>query len=152
MEGGCKDTRRLKTIVFSLKSLTVAIYRGDEAPIVTRASLPSLTLCLALAPDLAFENRSRAFAKNSAVLHSQLYVKLQILPVRLSKICKWLIADPSSMQYAENTNRYLGGHGFNSRRGLRMFSLSHACEKVNISSLSFLHQALVHHLGIFIIY
>ena len=43
---------------------------------------------------------------------------------------KW----PSSARVSRSSvvrapNRYLGGHGFDSRRGLRIFSLSHARDK-----------------------
>ena len=34
----------------------------------------------------------------------------------------------------------LGGHGFNSCQGLSFFSLSHACDAMNIISSSFFHD------------
>ena len=39
-------------------------------------------------------------------------------------------------QLGRAPNRYLGGHGFDSRRRVRFFSLFHARGKMNISSLS----------------
>ena len=48
-------------------------------------------------------------------------------------------------------DRCTGGHGFDSRRGLRFFSLSHACDKLNIPSFLFLSELNIYHLSFFII-
>ena len=43
------------------------------------------------------------------------------------------------------------GHGFDSRRGLRLFSLSHARDKLNIPSFSSLSELKIYHLSFCII-
>ena len=48
-------------------------------------------------------------------------------------------------------DRCTGGHGFDSRRGLRFFSLSHARDQLNIPSFLFLSELKIYHLSFFII-
>ena len=44
-----------------------------------------------------------------------------------------------------------GGHGFDSPSGTQIFSLSHARDKLNIPSFSFLFELKVYHLSFFTI-